>query len=420
MIADSVAASPPGRRARQHLPVRRARLEPRHRAGGSHQPADRRLHHQLPGRGPEASRRCPTTSRYAQHRRPAATASTCTRSRSRPTWSSMLPRMVAPPRRADRRPRRHQHLPDLPRGPRGRRQGPAVGHGRRRALRRLPQALRLPAGARATARLPAAVRDRAIRPVRSDGCRSSSGRPRPALGRAGPSASCPSPTSPRSAAFRRSYTHLRPDELADLLDPSLMAPHVDRLFDEHAAHLRLDRLRRPRQPHVHDRRAAVPDRPQPDLHRPLERWPLRPRCASRTSTSRWPRPRSGPRAPREDQRPRAQGHPEEGGRAGPPRGDHLPAQGPVQRPAAGLGPARPGRDGRRPAARRRARQRRTSCAEPPWSGSSPTTGPAPPTGRRRSGTCSPSRSGCARLRTRHSRSLPEAPTCKPHIDPLRN
>ena len=47
------------------------------------------------------------------------------------------------PRRADRRPRRDQHRADLRGRARRRSEGAAVGHGRRRALRRLPQAPRV-------------------------------------------------------------------------------------------------------------------------------------------------------------------------------------------------------------------------------------------------------------------------------------
>ena len=49
------------------------------------------------------------------------------------------------PRRADRRPGGHQHPADVPGRPRRRGQGPAVRDGRRRAVRRLPQAPGLPA-----------------------------------------------------------------------------------------------------------------------------------------------------------------------------------------------------------------------------------------------------------------------------------
>ena len=80
---------------------------------------------------------------------------------------------------------------------------------------------------------PAAMRDHAIRRRRlpAAGRRSATA---VCAGRAGPSASSSFADLPEEAAFRRSYTIYDHDELADLLDPSLMSS-VDRLFDEHAA-----------------------------------------------------------------------------------------------------------------------------------------------------------------------------------------
>ena len=84
---------------------------------------------------------------------------------------------------------------------------------------------------------------------------------------AGPSASCPSPLA-EEPAFRRSYTQYEPAELQDLLQPHPAArPDAGRRA---RLHLQLDRLHRPRQPHVHDGPAALPRRPEPHVHRPLE------------------------------------------------------------------------------------------------------------------------------------------------------
>ena len=108
--------------------------------------------------------------------------------------------------------------------------------------------------------------------------------------------------------------------------------------------------RRPGEPHVLHRHAAVPDRPQPGVHRPgqhgrLDRGP-RPVRRQGGGGGRLRHPR-----PRQDRRPRAQGDPQAGGRGVAAQGDRVPPQGAVQRAAAGLDPPRPGRHGRGPGRR---------------------------------------------------------------------
>ena len=248
-------------------------------------PGDRRLHDRF---RPEDQRleAMPDDARYAR-KIAAQLGIGCTRSRSRPDVVDMLPRMV--------------DILDEPIGDpaaintvlmceAAREAGVKVllsGHGRRRAVRRLPQAPRLPARGRATSRLPAALRPAVDRAA-----------VRPAAGRRRRPRACATvrwakrfltfAELPEEAAFRRSYTLYDADELAALLDPDL-AGHVDHVVDEHARRLRRQRARRPREPDVPDRLAAVPARPQPGLHRPGEHGRLH-RGARAVR-----RPRGGPR-----------------------------------------------------------------------------------------------------------------------------
>ena len=93
VIQESVARAHGGRRAGVELPVRRPGLEHHHRAGSSGQPGRRRLHHHLPAGRPAARGHARRRGLRPEGRR-ASSASTCTRSRSRRTSSSLLPRMV--------------------------------------------------------------------------------------------------------------------------------------------------------------------------------------------------------------------------------------------------------------------------------------------------------------------------------------
>ena len=101
------------------------------RAAGPPPRGDARRRHLRPQGGPRSSASRSTRSRRAGHRRAA-------------------PPDRRHPRRADRRPGRHQHPAHVRGGPRRRREGDAVRHGRRRAVRRLPQAPGLPARPPAT------------------------------------------------------------------------------------------------------------------------------------------------------------------------------------------------------------------------------------------------------------------------------
>ena len=146
---------------------------------------DRRLHDHVPARGPAARGDARRRGLRPQGRRAV---------RHRPARDRDLARHRRPaaadgrhPRRADRRPGRDQHAAHVRGGPRARRQGDAVGHGRRRAVRRLPQAPGLrawPAGTAAARRRPRAGRAARRRPAAGQ-----RRRPRPALRRGGPSAS---------------------------------------------------------------------------------------------------------------------------------------------------------------------------------------------------------------------------------------
>ena len=103
--AQEAALRPPGGRRRLgtrpprrrrpglELPLRWTRLEHRDRAGQAGQSSDRRLHHHLPGRRTIGSKPCRMTLSTPGRSR-SVTGSTCTRSRSSPTWSGLLPRMV--------------------------------------------------------------------------------------------------------------------------------------------------------------------------------------------------------------------------------------------------------------------------------------------------------------------------------------
>ncbi len=150
-------AAPALRRPRGDLPLRRPRLQLSDRPGRPPPARDLRLHDRIPRRGRQVrgDARRPALrppGRRAVRRRPP-------RDRDRPERPRPAAADDVQPGRADRRPRRDQHLSDLHGRPRGRGQGDALGHGRRRTVRGVPQALRQPSGAALPARpAPAAAR----------------------------------------------------------------------------------------------------------------------------------------------------------------------------------------------------------------------------------------------------------------------
>ena len=149
-------------------------------------PGDRRLHDRLPARGPAARGDARRRRLRPQGGRPA-TASALHEIEISPDIVDLLPRMVDILDEPIGDPAAINTLLMCEAARDARRQGPAVRHGRRRAVRRLPQAPGLPAGQPATA----GCRARA-RALVAAGRRPAAGRrrrPRPALRRAGPSAS---------------------------------------------------------------------------------------------------------------------------------------------------------------------------------------------------------------------------------------
>ena len=152
--------------------------------------------------------------------------------------------------------------------PRRGRQGAAVGHGRRRAVRRLPQAPRLPARRAATRACPAPVRSRVVAPAvdRLPGRR---GGPRAAVQPLGQALPHLRGAAGGGGVPAQLHAVRRATSSTALLDPALAA-EVDAVLDGAPRPLHGRRPRRPRQPDVPHRRPAVPARAQPRLHRPVE------------------------------------------------------------------------------------------------------------------------------------------------------
>ena len=148
---------------------------------------------------------------------------------------------------------------------------------------------------------------------------------------------------PEETAFRRSYTMYDRSELLELVHPDL-AGTVDDVLTEHADTYHDNALVRPRQPDVPGRRAAVPARPQPHLHRPVEHGRVHrgPRAVRRRGGGQGRLRRPGPA---EDHPPRREDGAQAGGAVDPAGRDRAPAEGPVQRTAAGLDEPRPGAAG---------------------------------------------------------------------------
>ena len=158
---------------------------------------------------------------------------------------------------------------------------------------------------------------------------------------------------PEEPRFRRSYTLYDPDDLAGLLSPDLRAS--GRPGHRRASrHLHRQLAARRGQPDVPGRRAAVPARAQPRLHRPGQHGGL----------GRGPRPVRGSGrgaggvrhpGPGQDPEPAGQAGAQAGRGGMAPARDRLPAQGLLQRPAPRVGPQRPAGGHQRRAGRRRAR-----------------------------------------------------------------
>ena len=144
---------------------------------------------------------------------------------------------------------------------------------------------------------------------------------------------------PEEPRFRRSYTLYDPDDLAGLLSPDLRG-QVDQVIDGHRDIYTDNVAARRGQPDVPGRRAAVPARAQPRLHRPGQHGRL----------GRGPRPVRGSGrgaggvrhpGPGQDPEPAGQGGAQAGRGEVAPARDRLPAQGLLQRPAPRVGPQRP-------------------------------------------------------------------------------
>ena len=217
------------------------------------------------------------------------------------------------------------------------------GHGRRRALRRLPQAPRLPARRAATSGVPRPLRDRRRRPVGATGCRS-------------PSAAAACATArwakrfltfaelPEEAAFRRSYTLYDRGRAGRRCSSPDLGRRRRRRRRRAPRRLPDTTLRRPRQPDV-PRRLAGCSCPASTSPTPTGRaWPPRPRCGCRSST----RSSSGPRS-----RSRASARSAAGARRSP-----------LKRGGRGVAAAARSSTGRRPpSARRCAPGSPTTCSE---------------------------------------------------------
>ncbi len=168
---------------------------------------------------------------------------------------------------------------------------------------------------------------------------------------------------PEEAAFRRSYTMYDRDELAGLLDPDL-APYVGKLLDR-------AQRRSTTTPRLDDHvnRMCLADA---RLFLPGLNLTYTDRSSMAASTEvRVPFVdpevvRAAFSIPGTDKidGPAGQGRAEAGGRGMAAEGDHLPAEGVVQRAAAGLDRQRPARAGRRRAAERRAGRAAASCGAP--------------------------------------------------------
>ena len=176
VIEESVARAPGGRRAGVELPVRRPGLEHRHRAGASGRPGDRRLHHHLPARRPAARGHARRRGLRPEGR--GAVRHRAARDRDRAGHRRPAAPHGRRARRADRRPGRDQHAAHVRGRARARCQGDPVRHGRRRAVRRLPQAPRLRDGQPVQRAARLAPGRRAVRGGPAAGQRR---RPRPAL-----------------------------------------------------------------------------------------------------------------------------------------------------------------------------------------------------------------------------------------------
>ena len=197
--------APGGRRAGRVLSQRRPGLEPHHRDGREPGPLDRGLHDHLPSRG--SASRGDARRRRLRPQDGRAPGDPTARDRDQPGRRGHAASGRRHPRRAHRRPGRDQHRAHVPGRPGSRRQGAAVGDGRRRAVRRLPQAPGLRSG-REVPDAPADASHRAWSRRAWTGCRS-----RPAGAgfgtAAGPSASSASPSCRRrrrSAAATPSTT----------------------------------------------------------------------------------------------------------------------------------------------------------------------------------------------------------------------
>ena len=144
---------------------------------------------------------------------------------------------------------------------------------------------------------------------------------------------------PEEAAFRRSYTHYDVGELQQLLDPELW-PVVDQLVTEHAAVYNEgpadDQVNRmcytDTRMFLTGLNLAYTDRASMAASTEVRV----PYVDKEVAARRLRHP-----GQRQDRRPGAQGDPQAGGRAVASQGDRVPAQGAVQRAAAGLDPPRP-------------------------------------------------------------------------------
>ena len=329
--------APRRRRARVDVPLRRPRLEHHHACSPSGTTRASTRTRSRSGAEDQLREAMPDDALYARKVAAQLRHRACTRSRSRPTSRTCCRAMVDILDEPIGDPAAINTLLICESGARRRREGAALGDGRRRALRRLPQAPRLRHGARYQ-RLPRGVRNGVVRPTVD--------RVPVAVGERGlrpvrwAKRFLTFAELPEEAAFRRSYTLYDADEPRGAARSRARAATSPTSCDEHRGDLRRHDAARSRQPHVPRRRAAVPARAQPRVHRPREHGGVD----------------RGPRAVRRRRgrarRVLAAGLGKVAGRRGKvalkraaeawlPQGDRVPAEGIVRRAAARVDLARP-------------------------------------------------------------------------------
>ena len=346
-----VGRRPPGsRRARVQLPVRRPGFQHRHRARPPRRPGDRRLHDHLPARGPAAGGHAGRRGLRPQGR--GAVRGEAARDRDLARHRRPAAAHGGRAGRADRRPGRHQHAADVRGGPGARGQGDPVRHGRGRIVRRVPQAPGLRDGEPLQSAARAAPRGRAVRGRPDPGHPRRPGAALRPVGQALPDLR----RTARGAAVPAQLHAVRPGRPGRAAEPGPAWPGGPG-HRRAPRHLHRQLPARRGQPDVPGRRASVPARAQPRLHRPGQHGGL----------GRGPRPVRGSGrgaggvrhpGPGQDPEPAGQDRAQAGRGAMAPARDRLPAQGLLRCPAPRVGPQRPAGGHQRRARPRRARRLR--------------------------------------------------------------